>query len=317
METKADDTVPGTTTTQQSETDALVRAALRFAEVDTFGLITNPAATPQVMVVPAGRTVLSLKKFVDEYRTAPERKAGTSDLTTIDSFVAQVNRSKDEHTVIFADVADRKSPKLIAVFDYNEAGPKGAARFGKHRAVYRYPVSDQWKAWTQAPLEGMTQVDFAEFLETRIMDVLDPASTGKTLTGFCAQLGITLASPQRLMELSRGLALHAEHQLLQNVNIGSGEMQLAFSENHKDASGAPIKIPGGFAIAIPVFLNGPPYQLPVRLRYRAKDGQVRWTLQPQRVDEVWDDAVNESVAAVTTKTDLVTLFGTPESSSDR
>ena len=313
MESKADDQVPGTTTTQQSETDALVRAALKFAEAETVDLMTGDDDGREVMVVPAGRTVLSLKKFIDEYRTAPERKAGTSELTTIASFVEQVNRSKDPNTVIFADVADRKAPKLIAVFDYNEAGPKGGPRFGKHKALYRYPISDQWRAWTQADLEGMAQVDFAEFIEARIMDVLDPASTGKTLTAFCAQLGITFASPQRLMELSKGLALHADHTLLQNINIASGEMQLAFSENHKDASGAPLKIPGGFAIGIPVFLNGPPYQLPVRLRYRAKDGAVRWTLQPQRVDEVWDDAVTESVNAVHTKTDLVTLFGTPES----
>jgi uncharacterized protein YfdQ (DUF2303 family) len=313
MESKADDQVPGTTAVQQSEADALVRAALKFAEVQTVELITDPEFEPEkVLVVPAGRTVVSLKKFVDEYLEAPERKEGTSDLTTIDSFVTQVNRSKDKDTVIFADVADRKAPKLIAVFDYNLAGPTGAARFGRHKARYRYPVSEEWKAWTQKNLEGMTQVDFAEFLEARIFDVLDPAGIGKTLTGFCAQLGITLASPQRLMELSRGLAVHADHQLVQNINIGSGEMQIAFSENHKDASGAPLKIPGGFAIAIPVFLNGPPYQLPVRLRYRAKDGAVRWYLQPQRVDAVWDDAINESVGAVATKTDLVTLFGTPE-----
>ncbi|MES1164178.1 MAG: DUF2303 family protein [Verrucomicrobiota bacterium] len=315
METKADEQVPGTTTVQQSETDAIVRAALRFADPEMMAL-TNDKEGPDVLVMPAGRTVLSLKKFIDEYRTAPERKAGTSKMTTIKSFIDQVNRSKDEHSVIFADVESRKQPRLIGVFDYNESGPNGNPRFGGHRVEYRYPVSDQWTAWTGKPLENMSQVDFAEFLEARIMDVLDPMSLdpeGKgTLAAFCQQLGIRPASPQGLMELSRGLTVHADHKVVQYVNVGTGEAQISFGETHTDATGAPVKVSGGFAIAIPVFLGGPPYQVPVRLRYRVKDGQVRWTLQPQRLDEVWNDAIEMSVNDVTTKTGLTTLFGTPE-----
>jgi uncharacterized protein YfdQ (DUF2303 family) len=305
--------VPGTTPVQQAETDALVRAALRFAESQTFDLPDGDDDPCEVMVLPAGRTLMSLKPYIDEYRKAPERKKGTSELTTAESFVAQVNRSKDADTVIFADVKDRKAPKLIAVFDYNKAGATGAPRFGEHRAIYKYPVSEQWKAWTASPLELISQTDFAEFLEARIMDVIEGAGVGKTTKAFCEQLGIGLATPQRLMELSKGLSLHAEHKLIQNVNIGSGETQLGFSEDHKDVAGAPLKIPGGFAIAIPVFLGGAAYQIPVRLRYRVKDGMVRWTLQPQRLDEVWDDAINEAVADIAKKTELTTLFGTPES----
>lgn len=311
METKADEQAPGTTTVQQSETDALVRAALKFAEVQTFDL-----DTPEVMVLPAGRTVISLKKFIDEYASAPDRKEGSSEMATIASFVDQVNRSKDADSVVFAAVANRADPKLIAVFDYNKAGPEGAPRFGRHRTLYRFPVSEEWKAWTAKPIDNIGQVDFAEFLEAHIMDVLDPASLdpeGKgTLAAFCRQLGIRPASPQQLMELSRGLTVHANHKVVQNVNVGTGEAQISFGETHTDAQGAPVKVSGGFAIAIPVFIGGPAYQIPVRLRYRVKDGQVRWTLQPQRLDEVWNDAVNESVGSVTTKTALTTLFGTPE-----
>lgn len=303
--------------TYESENTAILDAARRFGDIE--GVELEPDELPKtlemfpaVFSVPSGRRLVSVKQFIDELRTRPVRKAGTSELTTIDSFVAQVNRTKDANTVIFADVASRQEPRLLAVFDYNEAGPTGGPRFGTHRALYRFPVSDQWKAWTGKPIEGIGQADFAEFLESRIMDVLDPTSTGKTLDAFCKQLGITLASPQRLMELSRGLALHAEHKVIQNVNIGSGEAQIGFSENHTDTAGAPLKVPGGFAIAIPVFRNGPAYQIPVRLRYRVGGGQIRWTLQPQRLDEVWDDAVTESVNAVTTKTELTTLFGTPE-----
>jgi len=302
-----------------SENEAILRAAREFGDVginkvDTSADPTLPDVV-EIAQVPSGRKLESIKKFLDEYRIAPERKAGTSRLTTIDSFVTQVNRSKDKNTVIFADVEDRKAPKLIAVFDYNEAGPAGSAHFGRHRAEYRYPVSVEWLAWT-APRENIGQVEFAEFLEARIMDVLDPASldqeTRGTLAEFVGHLGIRLASPQGLMELSRGLTVHANHTVAQHVNVGTGEAQIQFKEEHQDAAGAPVRVSGGFAIGIPVFRGGPVYQIPVRLRYRVKDGQVRWTLQPQRLDIVWDDAINESVNNVTTKTDLTTLFGTPE-----
>jgi len=306
---------------KDSENAAILEAAARLGGVQPVvftddNLPEGMPDCPAVVSIPTGRELRSLKPFIDEMRPAPERKRGTSTLTTVDSFVAQVNRSKDGDSVIFADVAERRDPKLICVFDYNKAGPEGTPRFGQHQAIYRYPVSDQWKAWTGKPLDGLGQVEFAEFLENRIMDVLDPSSLkleGEgTLAAFCRQLGIKPASPQGLMELSRGLTVHADHRVVQQVNIGTGEAQIAFGETHTGADGAPVKVPGGFAIGIPVFLGGAPYQIPVRLRYKVAGGQVKWTLQPQRLDEVWDDAIKESVAAVTTKTDLTTLYGTPE-----
>ena len=306
----------------QSENEALLDAARRYGNVDftSFNEGENADQTirkgVEIASVPVGRTLVSIKKLLDEYRLRPERKAGTSELTTIESFVDQMNRSKDEDSVIFADVANRTEPKLIGVFDYNHAGPTGDPRFGQHRAVYRFPLSEEWKAWTGKAIENIGQAEFAEFLETRIMDVIDPASLDVegqgTIAAFCRQLGIKPASPQQLMELSRGLAVNVEHRVVQNINVGTGEAQISFGETHTDAKGAPARVFGGFAIGIPVFYGGAAYQIPVRLRYRVKDGQVKWTLQPQRLVEVWDDAVKESVNAVTTKTGLTTLFGTPE-----
>lgn len=305
----------------ESENQAIIAASIAYSEVDTLsfdnGGDSSLPKTIEVLSVPSGRSAVSIKPFLDQYRTRPERKKGTSAMATIASFVDQVNRSKDADTIIFADVANRAAPRLIAVFDYNKAGPAGEPRFGEHRANYAFPVSEEWKAWTSGKLNEIGQADFAEFLENRIMDVLDPASIsdpeGKgVLAEFCAQLGIRLASPQALMELSRGLTVHANHKVVQAVNLTTGEGQIAFGETHTDAAGAPVKVSGGFAIAISVFLNGPAYKIPVRLRYKVKEGSVRWTLQPQRLNAVWDDAVTEAVNGVTTKTELTTLFGTPE-----
>ena len=72
--------------------EALLTAAKKFAETEFHDLDTNGESHAyQVASVPDGRKLQSLKSFFDEYRTRPERKSGTSTLTTIESFVAQVN----------------------------------------------------------------------------------------------------------------------------------------------------------------------------------------------------------------------------------
>lgn len=318
-----------TTNVNSGDAAALIAAAKEFGRVESaaFDATKDPTIGRLVDIVnlPAGRKLESIKRFLDEYRTRPERMKGTANITTVASFIDHVNRFKDANSTIFADVESRTAPRLLAVLDYNEqpthadTGDEltaGAPRFGEHRAQYKFPVSDQWKAWTAKPIENIGQVEFAEFLETRIMDIMDPASLDSenkgTLAAFCRQLGIKLASPQALMELSRGLTVHADHKVVQYVNVGTGEAQISFGETHTDATGAPVKVSGGFAIAIPVFRDGPAYQIPVRLRYKVAGGQVKWTLQPQRIDEVFDDAVSESVNNVTTKTSLPTIYGTPE-----
>lgn len=311
------DTNPPSTTANDNQAIIDAVSKLSVVEVLTIGG-TDPDDDPtieqpvHVLSVPQGRKIEPIKKYLDEYRSFPERQKGTSEMFTITSFVDQVNRSKDEDSVIFADVSNRGSASMVAIIDYNHAGSHAQARFGEHRVKYRFPLSDQWKAWTGRPIENIAQRDFAEFIESRIMDIVEPTATGKQLDAFSKQLGITLASPQRMMTLSRGLEVNADQKVMQNINVGSGETSIAFSEEHTDQAGAPLKIPGGFGIAIPIFMNGPAYLIPVRLRYRVAGGQVKWTLQPQRLNECWDDAVTEAVNAVTTKTSLVTLFGTPE-----
>ena len=175
----------------QGENEAVIAAAEKYFEDVSLDLTNEDgsAAPPFIVSVPKGRELHSVKKFLDEYLKAPERKRGTATFTTIDSFVEHVNRTKDADSLIFADDNPR-APGLLAVYDYNTA--KGDPRFGQHRAAYTFPLSDQWSAWVKAEASGaMTLEKFAEFLEDRIVDVIDPATCFDSIKGVFQGLATT------------------------------------------------------------------------------------------------------------------------------
>ncbi len=294
---------------RESEAGAILDRAAELLGMETIGLQGKDSLS--AVVIPKGRELRSLKPLIDEYRDRPERKKGTAILTTVTSFVEHVNRHRDGNTVVFAN-DDRTAPSFLAVFDYNEAGAVGQPRFGQHRAAYAFPVSGEWKAWVVGGDQPMNQAAFAEFLEDRIGDVLEPGSVGERVERFAIDLGIELVGAQTLMTLARGLTVKVGQTVKQAVSLSSGEASIAFEETHGGADGAPVRVPGGFALAIPVFHGGPLYQVPVRLRYRVQGGAVTWRFVPHRTDLVFKHAFDEAVEEVRKGTELTVFYGRPE-----
>lgn len=291
------------------------RAALTPRVVD----IVSPDGVPgQFAVVPTveatGRTWVKLEsvdRFCNENRDKPRRRMGTANLGDIASLIAHVNRFKDADSAIFANT-DREQPSIIAVLDYHRQGSAGAPRFGQHRSRYAFPVSDEWKAWTEVDGKDMDQEAFARFIETRLVDAVDPSVAGDTAKTFADKCGVAFAQPAKLLELSHGLAITVGVKLANTVNLTSGEKQIVFSEEHADKDGAPLKVPSAFLIGIPVFRADARYQVCVRLRYRKQSGFLVWCMDLYRHEEVFDHAILQACEAVKKETGLPLLVGTPE-----
>lgn len=300
-------------TETKGENQAIIEAMDRLGGIVSMTAERGTDAKAPILAVPEGRTLHSVKKFLDEYLEFPERRKGTAVHTTLESFISGTDRFKDVHSAVFLDDTDRSNPKLLAVFDYHEPIlDDGHARHGEHKALYQFPLSDEWRAWQEVAGEKLSQTDFAVFLEDRIPDVLAPASAGAKLQEYATSVGITLASPQRLLELSKGLAVSVDKKVAQAVNLSTGEAQFNFVEQHNDTSGAPLKVPNGFAIGIPVFRGGVRYPVPVRLRYRISQGSVVWTLSLANTDTIFEDAISEAAQIVAEKTALPVFRGRPE-----
>jgi uncharacterized protein YfdQ (DUF2303 family) len=281
--------------------DWAIKHGVQVQQMDLYNSAETgdvPDEVPVLVLTDAngGRQVISAKKFFDEYRQFPERRKGTAELYDLDSFIAHVNRHKDEDSVIFAN-PDRAEPSLLAIIDYNKAGSEDIAqpRYNVHRALYRFPLSDEWQAWQAQNVKPLSQADFALFLEDRIGEVLTPPEDPEDPSYRTATLlGGTFASPSKLLELSRGLKVHIGSRYKGAVNLSSGESQFTWETEHKDADGAPLIVPNLFQIAVPVFKAGELFRIAVRLRYRAANGEVKWWYNLYRDDKVFDTAFREA-----------------------
>lgn len=282
--------------------------------------LKDPRTGNDVPFAKTGNSVLVIPDDAfDSYRDEPTYRKGTAALLSLDSFIEHVNRFKDGGSAVFANDS-REVPSLTAVIDYHPAGEMFDVqpRFGKHRSTFAFPLSDEWKAWAEANETKMGMADFAAFLENRIIDVqfIDPATDTlsddvqrliDTLGGFS-----TVASPNKLMELARGLQINENAIVQEAVNLATGEGVVRFQTEHTDAGGAPLKVPSLFLIGIPVFRNGPPYRIVARLRYRKHGGQIVFWYEMWRTDRTFDHAFTEAVERVRKETELPVLLGKPE-----
>lgn len=288
---------------------------------------------PDVLVVSKGRNVVDLRAMQDARLANPRRREGTSVHTTLASFLEHVERQHDDQSAVFASDA-MTGPSFLAVYDYNEraeivdymatakAGeplPRraGLPRFGQHRAAYSMPFSDEWQAWMKiaGPAAGwLGQLDFAQALEDRGLDVVAVSDIPSTTKDACDKLSITPAGPSQLMNLSRGLIVRADRKVGSAVNLNTGEAKITFEETHAaTVNDAPVIVPTGFVLSVPVFRDGAAYALIVRCRYKVDGASVKWKLAVHRPDAIFRDAFYDVTKDVRSKTGLPLFLGTPES----
>lgn len=282
--------------------------------------ITEPNTGVEALAIRSGNSVSPIKPAIfDEYRDEPRFRHGTATMLSLDSLIAHIVRFKDEASIVFAN-DDRAAPSLTAVLDYHGAGPAADTmpRFGKHRSIFAFPLSDEWKAWNEHNAEPMSMIDFAAFLENRIIDVLFVIPGEDSLPEDVQRLVDTLggentvATPNKLMELARGLQINENAVVQEAVNLTSGEGIVRFQSEHTDAHGQPVKVPSLFLIGIPVFRNGPFYRIAARLRYRKAGGRLTFWYELWRTDRTFDHAFKEAVERVSVETELPVLIGKPE-----
>lgn len=255
----------------------------------------------------AGQRLVSVRDEIERYRLRPERRSGRAGMLTLDSFVALVNRHKDEHSAVFGDT-DWRAPSLMAVIDYHETG--GTPRHMRHRIAYAFPLSEEWKAWREGDGQAMGQGEFAAFVEDRIAELTAPDPEERK--EFEKLFQTKIAAPNELILLSRGLQVCVGQNVKNASTLQSGEAEIVFEETHHDAKGNRLVVPGLFMLSLPIFFGGERVRVPVRLRYRVKSGAIVWFFQMYRPDLAVTQRVRDDLAAVAEQTGLPVYEGAPE-----
>lgn len=270
-----------------------------------------------VVVLPSGKGVVDLRPILDKRLERPRRAIGISAHTTLESIIAHANRQKLDRSAIFAD-DNVARPRLVVVYNYDDSPTADELEerpdHRDHRAHYDFPLSEEWQAWTKVAGEDtwLPQAAFAELLEGRILDVLDPGGVPAGTRDVSEKLGLVLANAAALLTCAKGIAIHATQAVTQAVNLSTGETEVSFAEKHEGKGGGKVIVPSAFALRLPVFRGGVAYPVLARLRYRKTDGGIVWGVRLHRADLCFRDAFKEACDRATKETELPLFYGQSE-----
>ncbi len=255
-----------------------------------------------------GKGPIDLREYAEKWRIFPERRKGTATATTLASFIGLVNYHKLQESAIFA-VTSYKEPSLLCVVDYHPV-PAQVPSFCDHRIQYSFPVSDEFRAWSEQDAVPMAQTDFSAWVEEHIADLTAPTAEEEASNQDLFRT--KTATPAQMIELSRGLQVNVASVVKSATVLQTGEVGMVFQETHHDGAGEKLTVPGMFMVAIPIFVAGEVVRIPVRLRYRVGSGKVSWFFQMFR----WRALVRERVVAdldiVQQETSVPAYEGSPE-----
>lgn len=321
-------------TVHHTETAALAEFLANTSRQPAVITVTDPRDGTKVPILlkPDGPGWSALnadevENMFRSHRLKPLRREGVAAFEDLDSFIRHCLRFQNANSAIFAQMRGNETGRLVSVLDYHPIGAGSALTDNRrHRGLFEFPLSREWQAWRDAEGKVMGQAEFAEFLEDRILDVMPPPeflttsdTAAETLTDadqelrrVVTTLGGRVADVQRLMDLARGLKINQRHTVKNAVNLDNGEGEIRFQVEHTDTTGAPMRVPNMFLVAVPVLKGGPLYRLPVRLRYRAKEGAVLWTVSRITADRIFDHAAADTVERVRTDTGLPVFMGRDE-----
>ena len=287
-----------------------------------------------------GMVLKDLTDQLAKFDINPQFIKGTAVMGNLDSLIALTNRFKNTESALFGErIGNNKELMITAVIDYHDrihvAGKPGedpvppaqdfaVPQHGQHRIKHTFPLSDEIKAWSTVAGEPLDLLEFALFLEDNILDVLalptfltgggaPIAEADKKLKDLIDKLDGHPCGPQRLMELSKGLQINEDTKAKVFIDKNTGEQSIGFENEHQDANGNKLVVPNMFLVAIPIFEGGDPYRIPVRLRYRKKNGSLSWLIEPYQLDRYIKHAFTEACERASEATGLPLFFGQPQS----
>lgn len=238
------------------------------------------------------------KKQRLERAAGPDRRTGTAQLQSLQSFIDHANRFKAEgSSAVWANAAARQ---LVSVLDYHPAGAENPARWGRHRGVYGCPLSEAWLAWGGGKAVELEQDDFAALLDGRDREL----ASGKLPSGTSAP------EPSMLISLASNLEVYSHAQAKRERDPGTGKLKISFNEE-KGVSGV-VPIPPSFLVSIPVFEDAEPRTLEVRLRVAVEDARAKFTVQIHAAGDILRASFQELCATVNSQTALPVFTGVPE-----
>lgn len=212
---------------------------------------------------------------LEQGKINPVRKRGTVKVFDAVSFNAILadNAGAGEATIyIYRDV---DAPAIVAVLNGNT---KEGAGWGDFRVEIGFRFTPQWKKWKAIDGQMLPQVQFAEFVDDNLGDIVTPTGAD-------------------MLEIAQYLSATRSVDFKSGVRLSSGQIQLQNVENLEVKVGAgQIAIPETITLGIAPVYGLPPFRVDARFRYRIEGGKLKLGIKLQRTEDIMAAVVNDMVA---------------------
>lgn len=261
--------------------------------------VATAAAAPTVLspeeryafVVPGGKdergTVITVDPLAEKYLPAPRRISGSASVFDVDSLKILWDKYAGEHSELFGDEQART---LTAVL--NADSGSDAPAFRDHRVTLACRLTPAWQAWARLDGQLGDQVIFAEHIENRIIDFVEPQGA-------------------EMLELAQTFEAKTKVDFKSAANLGSGQRALIFDETVQAKAGekGQIEIPSTFVVAIQPFEGGDAYKVTARLRFRIRENKLFIGYSLERPEDVLRDAFKSVCEKASHACDRPVLMG--------
>lgn len=251
-------------------------------EAETIGQYAQQAVEPDVLQPGEVYAVADGSGKVrvidtDEYADAPRRPKGHRKVLDAASFCAYLAK----HGTPLSEVwANSPTSDIVAIIDTHEGAGKPAG-WDKHKLTLDLVKSKPWLAWESIDGKLMDQVDFAEFVELRAIDIRVPTAAD-------------------MLELAQHFTAKRSVDFESSEKIADGQVQLTYKENTTAKAGQTghLDIPERLQLVLRPYVGGPSYYVWARFRYRLHGSVLKLGVVIERPQEILDAAFADIVTEI-------------------
>jgi uncharacterized protein YfdQ (DUF2303 family) len=228
----------------------------------------------------------------------PERLVGSVALDTIESFVDYVNRHKTAATTIWCKTDSvAGSTTFTAIINDHGAAPKGlpgVPGWRDFRAVFTPLRSLEWKTWAGSNRTGMSQDEFAIFVDDNLKDIatVEGQPTGTEMLALATQFEIT-----------------QDKRFRSAVRVQSGGVNLEYVENDDEGTIQRMMMFDRFTLGLSPFWRGKGLYVQARLKYSLREGKLKLWYELVRPDIAFEMATNALIEKLSADLAQPILFG--------
>lgn len=211
----------------------------------------------------------------EAFAPIPRTKRGEVTVHTIEALKQYaVRHVHEDRSTLWADVPNARLTVVLndhAVEVGSEAGSPG---WGDHRVGLKLMYSPEWNAWAQKSGQMMPQGAFADFLDERVVDVVEPDGA-------------------LLLEIAQTFQATTSAKFRQAISRQSNTVKLLWEEDSDARAGTngDVEIPRELKVRLRPFRGDEPVIVDGRFTYSVKEGKLTLGVKLLNLAEIVETAV--------------------------